>query len=402
MTEDYDIVIIGGGIHGAGVAQAAAARGFSTLVLEQNTLASATSSRSSKLVHGGLRYLETAQFSLVRECLGERALLLKLAPELVKLQPFYIPVYRSSQRRPWLLRTGLAIYSILAGLGKEARFNTVPRKLWDSLDGLDLTDLETVYQYHDAQTDDAALTKAVMYSAQMLGAKLAMPALFTSAQLNENRCIVHYQVSGDDYICESGAIVNAAGPWVNNVLDKIIPAPKKLTVELVQGTHIIIAGTLSHGIYYLESPWDHRAVFAMPWKHSIMIGTTESHYEGDPAAVKPLPTEEEYLLNTFRHYFPASKSLQRQDIVASFAGLRVLPASDESPFLRSRDTTLYPDRLVRPRLINIYGGKLTTYRATAEKVINQLLPGLPHRKPVADTKTLVINPVSGAYDSLSY
>lgn len=392
QIEQYDIVIVGGGIHGAGVAQAAAARGYNTLLLEQTGLASGTSSRSSKLIHGGLRYLETARYSLVRECLNERGLLLKLAPELVKLKPFYIPVYSSTQRRPWQLRLGLTLYGILGGFRREGHFNSVPRTLWGTLDGLDTQNLQTVFQYWDAQTDDAALTKAVMQSATALGATLLTPASLVCAELNDSKCIAHYHASGKEYTCSTHVIVNAAGPWVNHVLDKINPLPKKLTMDLVQGTHIIIEGNLSHGVYYMEAPRDRRAVFAMPWHGGILIGTTETHYEGNPADVSPLMEEQDYLLETFAHYFPVYRSLSRQNITSSFAGLRVLPANEESAFRRSRETILYPDRLVRPRLLSIYGGKLTTYRATAEKVISQLAPGLPKRKVIADTRKLALNP----------
>ena len=392
QNDHYDIVIIGGGIHGAGVAQAAAARGFTALLLEQTGLASGTSSRSSKLIHGGLRYLETAQYSLVRECLNERALLLRLAPDLVKLRPFYIPVYASTQRRPWQLRVGLGLYGILTGLKSAGRFATIPRKSWHTLDGLDTTSLQAVFRYWDAQTDDAALTKAVMQSAITLGAKLAMPANFTKAEISETGCIVRYQQSGKDYTCEASVLVNAAGPWVNHVLANITPFPKKLDIDLVQGTHIIVDGNLTQGIYYMEAPRNQRAVFAMPWHDKILIGTTETHYEGNPANVEPLTEEKNYLLETFAHYFPAYNSIQPQDIIASFAGLRVLPASGESAFRRSRETMLYPDRLVRPRLLSIYGGKLTTYRSTAEKVVNQLASSLPKRKAIADTKKLRLNP----------
>jgi len=393
QTEYYDIVIIGGGIHGAGIAQAAAARGYRTLLLEQTGLASGTSCRSSKLIHGGLRYLESGQFSLVHECLSERALLLKLAPDLVKLRPFYIPVYSSTQRRPWQIRAGLALYSILTGLKREGSFNSLSHKSWEILDGLETRNLQSVFRYWDAQTDDAALTRAVMHSALTLGADLHMPALFVSAELNETKCVVNYQISGNKHSCETDVIVNATGPWVNHTLDKITPAPDKLIIELVQGTHIIIKGNLIQGIYYMEAPGDRRAVFAMPWHDMILIGTTESHYEGDPANVMPLIDEQKYLLETFSHYFPAYASIQQQDITSSFAGLRVLPANDESAFLRSRETTLHPDRLVRPRLISIYGGKLTTYRATAEKVVNQLASSMPNRKTIADTRKLTLTPV---------
>ncbi len=393
MSETYDIVVIGGGIHGVGVAQAAAARGYKTVLLEQTNLASGTSSRSSKLIHGGLRYLETAQFSLVRECLRERALLLKLAPELVRLQPFYIPVYPTTQRRPWQLRIGLMLYKILTGISKAGHFNIMPRNSWDTLDGLDIKDMQAVFRYWDAQTDDAALTRAVARSALDLGAELLIPAVFISAHLHKSGCTVRYQKDGKDYTCECSVIVNASGPWVNRVLDRITPVPDKMEIELVQGTHILIEGQLTQGIYYLEAPQDQRAVFAMPWHNRILIGTTESPYRGTPAEVKPLPHEQAYLLATFGHYFPDYGSLRQSDIITSYAGLRVLPASEDSAFLRSRETTVYTDRVVRPRVMSIYGGKLTTYRATAEKVMNQLIRSLPQRKIIADTKELALTPV---------
>ena len=157
-TNLFDVVVIGGGIHGAGVAQAAAAQGYSVLVLEQSAIAAGTSSRSSKLIHGGLRYLENAQFSLVRECLRERALLLKNAPELVKLKPFYIPVYSETSRSAWQIRAGLALYSTLGGLGADTRFKIVPRHEWGTLDGLDREDLHKVFRYYDGQTDDKEMS----------------------------------------------------------------------------------------------------------------------------------------------------------------------------------------------------------------------------------------------------
>ena len=185
MTETYDVVVIGGGIHGAGIAQAASARGFSVMVLEQTGIASGTSSRSSKLIHGGLRYLESRQFSLVRECLRERTLLLELAPQLIELKPFYIPVYQDTTRRPWLLHAGLSLYAVLGGLHPATRFRRVPQNQWKNLDGLDTAHLEAVFQYNDAQTDDAALTRAVMRSAQRMGAQLKVSATFTGARLGD-------------------------------------------------------------------------------------------------------------------------------------------------------------------------------------------------------------------------
>src|SRR5277367_6124746 len=185
--KEYDVVIIGGGIHGAGVLQAAVAAGHSALLIERQGLASGTSSRSSKLIHGGLRYLESGQFALVRESLRERTILLRIAPELVKLKPFFIPVYRDTRRRPWQLKIGLWIYALLGGFTKETRFGDVPEAEWSTLDGLELENLDAVIRYHDGQTDDSLLTRAVVQSALELGATVAMPARFVKAVLSEDR-----------------------------------------------------------------------------------------------------------------------------------------------------------------------------------------------------------------------
>jgi len=391
-TDRYDVVVIGGGIHGAGVAQAAAAAGYSVLVLEQQAVAAGTSSRSTKLIHGGLRYLESGQLSLVRECLRERALLLRNAPELVRLRPFYIPIYRDTRRRPWQLRAGLSLYALLGGLGPDTRFERVPRRAWEGLDGLDTTGLQTVFCYWDAQTDDAALTRAVMESALGLGAQLDVPARFLRGELEERGCVVHFEQRGVTRSCEASVLVNAAGPWVNAVLSAFTPAPKRLAMDLVAGTHIVVAGGLARGVYYLEAAGDGRAVFAAPWRDNILVGTTETDYRGDPAEVRPLPEERRYLLETLARYFPAYRSAGDDMIQDAFAGLRVLPSGEGAPFRRTRETVLYADRQRRPRLLTIYGGKLTAYRATAARVIERLRPSLPRRAAMADPRTLRLSP----------
>jgi len=394
QTDRYDVVVVGGGIHGAGVAQAAAAAGYSVLVLEQQAVATGTSSRSTKLIHGGLRYLESGQLSLVRECLRERALLLRNAPELVRLRPFYIPVYQDTRRRPWQLGAGLSLYALLGGLGRDTRFERVPRCAWEGLDGLDTTGLQTVFRYWDAQTDDAALTRAVMNSAVELGAHLAVPARLVRAELREHVCLVHYEQGGVARSCAAAVLVNAAGPWANAVLSAIVPTPTRLPMALVAGTHIVVAGRLDRGAYYLEAPRDRRAVFAAPWRDNILVGTTETAYRGDPAEVAPLAEECVYLMETLAHYFPAYRPGREDLIREAFAGLRVLPAGEGASFSRSRETLLHVDREQRPRLLTIYGGKLTAYRATAACVMQRLHPSLPARSARADTRTLKLNPAA--------
>jgi glycerol-3-phosphate dehydrogenase len=389
----YDVVVVGGGINGAGVAQAAAAAGHSVLLLEKRALASGTSSRSSKLIHGGLRYLESREFALVREGLRERSLLLRLAPDLVTLRPFFIPVFRHTRRRPWLVRTGLSLYATLGRLRSDVRFQTVPRKRWDALDGLTTEDLQAVYRYWDAQTDDGLLTAAVWKSASGLGAELALPAEFVGAELNNDGSAIYYRVGPDEFACQARVLVNAAGPWVNGVLARIEPRPPEQPIDLVQGTHIEVTGQLEQGIYYVEVPRDGRAIFAMPWKNHILVGTTETKFRGDPDDVQPLRAEKSYLLRVLVRYFPHYAADAR--VLNSFAGLRVLPTGPGHAFHRSRETILVTDREGRhdrPRVLSIYGGKLTSWRATAAKVMSRIAGALPERKPVADTRSLPLSP----------
>lgn len=388
----FDVVVIGGGIHGVGVAQAVVAAGYSCAVIEQHALAWGTSSRSSKLIHGGLRYLESAQFSVVRECLRERAILLRLAPDLVRLKPFIIPVYRDTSRRPWKIRLGLTGYALLSGLDRAGSFGSVPRQQWDTLDGLALSGLQQVFRYWDAQTDDAMLTRAVMASAQAMGAELFSPAEFLGADIRTDGCAVRIRQHGHDSTLVAKVVVNAAGPWVNQVLSKMVPLPPVPRMELVQGSHLILKVPLSENIYYLEAPRDKRAVFVMPWQGNMLLGTTETPYLGDPAKVTVLADEQAYLIETFVHYFPQYRAAPAE-ILSSFAGLRVLPAADSAAFGRSRETLLIPDREINPRLVSIYGGKLTAYRATAQRVLARILPALPQRKGLADTTELPLSPV---------
>ena len=387
-AETYDVVVIGGGIHGVGVAQAASAAGYSVLLLERQGIASGTSSRSSKLIHGGLRYLESAQFGLVRESLREREILLRIAPDLVHRVPFYIPVYASTRRRPWMIRSGLALYALLGGLAHGTSFESVPRAQWDDLDGLDNRGLQAVFRYDDAHTDDAALTRAVMRSAQKFGAELRCPANFLSAKRIDEGFGVHYLADGEERSCHARTLVNAAGPWVNIVLDRITPRPQALPLELVQGAHIILEGETRRGVYYVEAPRDRRAVFVMPWKGRTLVGTTETPYDGDPAAVRARPEEIAYLQETLRHYFPQ----RRGPVQDSFAGLRVLLHAAGPVFRRSRETVLLPGNPGRARLITVYGGKLTGYRATAVKVVRLLKQTLPARAARADTAQTLLSP----------
>lgn len=384
---DYDIVVIGGGIQGAGVAQAAAAAGYKVLLLEKQAIASGTSSRSSKLIHGGLRYIESGQFGLVKKALREREILLRIAPTLIKPVAFHIPVYKNSSRAAWKIRIGLSVYALLGGLTPSTRFKQLPKSQWQNKDGLNTKELHAIYQYWDAQTDDAALTRAVMQSAIELDATMVCPAEFISADCAENIYHVCYKDKEGEKKVTCRALVNAAGPWVNKVLEKISPSLSRLEIDLVQGAHLILDAPAPLAIYYVEATTDKRAVFVMPWKDKTLVGTTETHFAGDPDTVMPTQEEVHYLQSVYRYYFPDRPA----EIVDAFAGIRVLPKAEGSFFSRPRDTVLHMcSSTTMPALLSLYGGKLTSYRATAAQVIKKLRPRLPPREVKADTAKLIL------------
>jgi len=381
MSPSYDILIIGGGIQGAGCAQAAAAAGYSVAVLEKfERPGLGTSCKSSKLIHGGLRYLETAQVKLVYECLHERKLLLQNAPHLVALKPFYIPVYKNSIRKPWLIWCGLILYALLSG----KRFKIIPKNRWDELDGLNTKDLLMVFQYLDGQTDDQRLTESVMQSAQQLGAEFISDAELISAECEPDLCNAFYKQGDERKQLTARVVINAAGPWANLVLQKITPKSPLADMDLVLGTHIIIPGSLQQGMYYMEAPQDQRAVFVLSWHEGIMIGTTETEYQASPDQVVPPESDIEYLIEVYNHYF--KNSISRSDVKRAFAGLRVLPTGGDA-FSRSRDIMIHND-VANPQVFTVYGGKLTAYRATGERVLKCVKQLLPKRQQQVDVKCL--------------
>jgi glycerol-3-phosphate dehydrogenase len=378
---EVDVCVIGGGIQGCGVAQAAAAAGYNTVLLEQIALGSATSRRSSKLVHGGLRYLESAQFALVAKSLAERERLLRNAPELVRRVPFYIPIYKHTRRRPWQIALGLSVYAVLGRLQAAACYRSLDHEQWLQLDGLKQDGLQAVYQYWDAQTDDMQLTRAVMYSAMQLGAQLLCPARFIAAQHRGGRYHVDFQQGESEQSLSCKVLINAAGPWVREVHTNLASPVSLPPIELVQGAHLILKQSAPAGVYYVESPSDQRAVFVMPWYGQTLIGTTETLITGDPAGVQPTEHEVDYLRNIAHFYFP-----QNDDhVLEAFAGVRVLAKGEQSAFHRPRDTLLFTDREL-PGYLALIGGKLTAYRVTAAKVMQMLKHTLPARRPIADTR----------------
>jgi glycerol-3-phosphate dehydrogenase len=386
MGADYEVAVIGGGILGVGAAQACAAAGYRCVIIEQTAWAAGTSSKSSKLIHGGLRYLESGQLELVRESLRERAILLRIAPNLVKPLSFLIPVYRTTRRRPWELAAGLGLYALLAGWTRLARFGSFssPRALAPLRSkGLKVADLQRVFRYWDAQTDDARLTRAVLKSAQTLGVDARCPAELLSAERESQGYRLTIAEAGATSEIHCDYLVNAGGPWINQVLARVTPEASHRNIDRILGSHLILEPALHDEAFYLESPIDQRAVFVLPWHGRTLLGTTERPFEGDPAQASVSEADRDYLLTTLRHYFPDVSPR----VVGEFAGVRVLPHGDGRAFNRPRDCVFHVDGN-HPYLVSLYGGKLTGYRHTGQDVVAKVFQSLGPRKAKADTATL--------------
>lgn len=393
MAERVDVIIVGGGIHGVGVAQAAAAEGRSVLLVEKSRLAAGTSSRSSKLIHGGLRYLEHYEFGLVAECLRERSILLQIAPDLVRLEHFYMPIYRGARRGPLLLTAGLSLYALLARFGPGALFRRLSPAQLPEFGALRQEGLRTIFRFSDARTDDRLLTMAVMESARSLGARLWMPAECSRVKLTREGVIALVRYGNREREVHGRVLVNATGPWIGGFLSIVEPAAPAPAFDLIQGSHLVLEDFRVPGCLYMENPRDGRGIFALPWHDGTLVGTTETRFRGRPEDVGPRATEIRYLLKVMRHFFPdAGQDLARK--FRAFAGLRVLPTGTGHAFSRSRETLLLTDRRDRPRLISIAGGKLTAYRATANKVMRRVRGSLPTTRPLANTRTLPLAPVA--------
>ena len=388
----FDIAIIGGGISGVGIAQYAVAAGYSTLLIEKGEIGGQTSANSSKLIHGGLRYLETGQINLVRKSLLERRHLLNLAPTLVKAVPFYIPVYDNSQRSPWTIRAGLSMYALLSEFDPLGQFVSVPAVHWHRFKGLKLNGLKAVFQYWDAQTDDKLLTQAVARSAQALGAEVYAEAEFLELEHRREACELSFSHRGEIHKAEASLVINAAGPWVNAVLSKVLPPLAGVELDCVQGAHVLLDIPAPDGILYLESCFDKRVIFVMPWYGQTLVGTTETELASLDKPPEATESEINYLLGIYKHYFPLTPEIDelKTKITQTFCGIRVLPKQNSQAFERPRDT-LMKTSISHPRILSLYGGKLTTFRSTSAEVLEWIEKALGKREAIADVDKLSLS-----------
>ena len=381
VAEVYDLAVVGGGINGVGIAADAAGRGLSVFLCEKDDLASHTSSASSKLIHGGLRYLEHHEFRLVREALAEREVLLAKAPHIVKPMRFVLP-HRPHLRPAWMIRAGLFLYD---HLGKRERL-PASRGLRFGAGSPLKAEISRGFEYSDCWVDDARLV--------VLNAR---DAADRGAQVNTRTEVVALEREGDIWRAtlkdrESGATrsvtarlaVNAAGPWVDRVLKGALKRNDTHNVRLVQGSHIVVRKLFDHDRAYIFQNGDGRIVFAIPYEQDFtLIGTTDRDYEGDPADVAATEEEIVYLTEAASEYF--RKPITRGDVVWTYSGVRPLFDDGASKAQEAtRDYVLKLDEGGRrdgAALINIFGGKITTYRRLALSVLEMIEKALGAKGP---------------------
>jgi glycerol-3-phosphate dehydrogenase len=372
-----DLLVIGGGIHGAAVARDAAGRGLKVMLAEKGDYAGATSSSSSKLIHGGLRYLEHLEIRLVRESLTERAQLLKTAPHLVAPVRFLLPIYGWQKRQALQLRAGLALYDILSFGDRLPASGRLDDDDIAQLPRLRQDDLTSVLRYYDCKADDARLTLAVLLDARARGADiLNRRAAIAIAPLADGYAI-ELDERGTKRRVEARFVVNASGPWVGNVDGLTAASPQPRPLRLVRGSHIVIKMPQppQEDAYTLQDE-EERVVFAIPWLDNrfLMVGTTDVPHQGDPGDARCSAEEEAYLLAAYNRYFADPRGPATQaDIVFTWSGVRALhDDTEERPSRISRSPALASVAQGTGGFVTLYGGKLTTHRALAEQVLSTL------------------------------
>jgi glycerol-3-phosphate dehydrogenase len=398
LGSDLDVLIIGGGINGAGIARDAARRGLRAALVEMGDLASGTSSRSSKLVHGGLRYLEQFEFSLVFEAVSERRILMDIAPHLVNPLGFLFPVYKGDRRNLTTISAGMVLYEGLSLFRSPKRSRKLKRKqVAEEEPALTLEGLKGAPLYYDCSTDDARLTLENALSASEMGAVVAPWTKVVELHADDHGTLVgatvRDQFTGATKRIAASVIVNATGPWTDRTLamaqgsggalpgpaDGEVPAPAtpdphRPLLRPTKGVHIVVPKDVlpvNHAIV-LFHPDDGRVLFALPWSDATYVGTTDTDYDGDPGDVRAERADIEYLKAAVAKYFP-QHPVTDADIICTWAGLRPLvspPAADGDETDESSVSREHRIIVGNSGLISIAGGKLTTYRLMSKEVVD--------------------------------
>ncbi len=371
----YDLFIIGGGINGVGIAVDAAGRGLKVGLCEKSDLAGATSSASSKLIHGGLRYLEHYEFRLVKEALAERETLLKLAPHIAKPLRFCLP-HRPQLRPAWMIRIGLFLYD---NLSRRTTLEGCTGVKFSKSSPLKST-FKKGFEYSDAWVDDARLVVLNALKLQALGGTVQTRTEVTSARRKGNLWHVKLKdhFNRTEQVIKTKGLVNAAGPWVNSVMEGTLNRPSPHGITLVKGSHIIVPKIHDESRAYILQNEDQRIVFVLPYQDNFsIVGTTDVKHTGDPAKVSCADEEIEYLCKVVNQHF--TKQISPSDVVWTYSGVRPLCDDEsDSPQAITRDYTMeIEDQDGQAPLLAVFGGKLTTYRKLGEAAVNRLAKYYP-------------------------
>lgn len=376
--EVIDLFVIGGGINGCGIARDAAGRGLSVVLAEMNDLASATSSASTKLFHGGLRYLEYYEFRLVREALIERETLLRAMPHISWPMRFVLP-HNKGMRPAWLLRLGLFIYDHLGG-----------RKILPPTRTLDLRrdpagrplrpDFAKAFEYSDCWVEDSRLVALNARDAEQRGARILTRTRVTHAERLAGLWQISVETESGSKVFTAKALVNAGGPWVSDIVTDALRINSTEKVRLVRGSHIVTRKLYDHDRCYFFQGADGRIIFAIPYEGDFtLIGTTDKDHDGKPGTAVCTPEEQDYLCAFASAYF--ARPVTRDDIVWTYSGVRPLyDDGAKTATAATRDYVLSLDEN-GPPLLNVFGGKITTYRRLAENALAKLSPFFPGLKP---------------------
>jgi glycerol-3-phosphate dehydrogenase len=371
----HDLLVIGGGINGTGIAADAAGRGLNVLLCEMNDLASSTSSNSSKLIHGGLRYLEYYEFRLVREALAERETLLKNAPHIIWPLRFRLP-HRRHLRPSWMIRIGLFMYDNLAKRATLKGSHGIKFGKNSSV----VDSITKGFEYSDAWVDDARMVVLNAIAARDKGAKILTRTRCSNAKRVDNlwQVTLHDNVTGQQEVVRTKALVNAAGPWVTRFFDDAlaIPSPKK--IRLIKGSHIIVPRIHNESQAYILQNEDKRIVFVIPYEDDFsLVGTTDIEHIGDPSTASISKEETDYLISVVNAHF--KHQIKPKDIVASYSGVRpLLDDESDSAAAVTRDYTFEVDAPQgKAPLLSVFGGKITTYRKLSEAAVNGIISHFP-------------------------
>ncbi len=382
MSDLFDLFIIGGGINGVGIARDAAGRGLSVMLCEKDDLAQGTSSRSGKLVHGGLRYLEYYEFRLVREALIEREVLLEAAPHIIWPMRFVLP-HSPDDRPAWLVRLGLFLYDHLGGRKRLPGTRTL--NLHTAPEGKPLRpEFKRAFEYSDCWVDDARLVVLNAVDAKERGAQIHTRRACVSARRMDGhwRIVTMDSRTGLESEVSARVLVNAAGPWVNDVIGRVAGLNSAHDVRLVKGSHIIVPKFWDGPQAYLVQNTDKRVIFINPYEDDLaLIGTTDIPYDGRAEDVAAEASEIDYLIAAVNRYFKST--LKPSDVIHSFSGVRPLYDDNaDNPSAVTRDYVFELDAGDgKAPLLSVFGGKITTFRKLSEHALEKLFPFFPLMKP---------------------